>query len=111
MHNLLFDVGISVIAATLLGLVCHFLKQPIILGYILAGVVIGPQFGMEIVHDTHSIEIISEFGLLLLLFIIGLEINLKDLLSSGKQLLVTSIGQYPIGVLLGLVCFFSFSLP
>ncbi len=105
MHHLLHDIAIAVIAATVAGLLCHLLRQPIILGYVLAGVIVGPQFGVGLVDDIHSVEIISELGLVLLLFIIGLEINLRELLSSGRQLLVTSIGQYPICVLLGLLAF------
>ncbi|MCB0322642.1 MAG: cation:proton antiporter [Bdellovibrionales bacterium] len=111
MHNLLHDIAIAVIAATVAGLLCHLLRQPIILGYVLAGVVIGPQFGLGVVDDVHSVEIISELGLVLLLYIIGLEINLRQLISSGRQLLITSIGQYPICVILGLLVFSAFSLP
>jgi Kef-type K+ transport system membrane component KefB len=109
-HHLLHDIAFAVIAATVAGLLCHLFRQPIILGYVLAGVVIGPQFGIGIVDDIHSVEIISELGLILLLYIIGLEINLRQLLSSGRQLLVTSIGQYPICVILGLLTFYAFSV-
>lgn len=111
MHHLLHDIAFAVIAATVAGLLCHLLRQPIILGYVLAGVVIGPQFGIGLVEDIHSVEIISELGLVLLLYIIGLEINLRELISSGRQLLVTSIGQYPICVILGLVVFNAFAVP
>ena len=105
MHDLLHDISLAVIAATVAGLFCHTLKQPIILGYVLAGVLVGPVFGFGLINDVHSIEIISELGLILLLYIIGLEINLRQLVASGKQLLVGATAQYPIGAVLGLVFF------
>jgi len=107
MHNILHEIAFSLIAATLAGLCCHIFGQPIILGYVLAGVMIGSQFGLGLVADVHTIEILSELGLILLLFIIGLEINVRELLRSGKKLLVTACGQFPLGFLIGLG-FFAF---
>ncbi|NUN70461.1 MAG: cation:proton antiporter [Bacteroidetes bacterium] len=106
MHGLLYDIGIAVIASTVIGFITHKLKQPIILGYLVTGAIIGPQIGLGLVTDAESIEIISEIGLILLLFIIGLEMNPQKLLSSGRQLIVTGIGQFVLCVLLG-VAFFS----
>lgn len=100
-HHLLFDIGISVIAATLFGLVAHWLRQPILLGYLLAGTVVGHDIGFAVIQERDSIEVISEIGLVLLLFIIGLELNLKEILSSGRQLLVAGFGQFPLCVGLG----------
>ena len=105
MHQLLPDIGIAVLAATLLGLVAHWTRQPIILAYLVAGAVIGPKLGFGLVHDRESIETISEMGLILLLFIIGLEMNLKALLASGRQLLVAGFGQFPLCALLGVGLF------
>ena len=96
MHGLLDDIGVAVIAATFLGLIAHWLRQPIILGYLIAGAVVGPHMGLGLISDAHNIEMISEIGLVLLLFIIGLEMNLKELLRSGKQLLVAGFGQFLI---------------
>jgi len=105
-HGLLYDIGIAVIASTVIGFLTHKLKQPIILGYLVTGAIIGPQIGLGLVTDAESIEIISEIGLILLLFIIGLEMNPQKLLSSGRQLIVTGIGQFVLCVLLG-IGFFS----
>lgn len=106
MHGLLYDIGIAIIAATFVGFITHKLKQPIILGYLVTGAIIGPQIGLGLVSESESIEIISEIGLILLLFIIGLEMNPQKLLSSGKQLIITGVGQFVLCVLLG-VGFFS----
>lgn len=111
MHALLHDIAITFIAATVAGLLCHFLRQPVILGYVIAGVVLGPEFGFGLVHEIQSVEVISELGLILLLYIIGLEIDLRELASSGRQLLATSIGQYPLCVVLGWGFFSVVGLP
>src|SRR5215217_4685847 len=105
MHQLLPDIGVAILAATVMGLVAHWSRQPIILGYLLAGAAIGPKVGLALVHDKESIEVISEIGLILLLFIIGLEMNLKALLSSGRQLLVAGFGQFPLCALIGIGLF------
>ena len=108
MHGLIEDIGIVVVVATIIGLITHKLKQPIILGYLIAGVIVGPQIGPPLVIEPENIEIISEIGLILLLFIIGLELDLSSLITSGKRLAVVGIGQFVICVLLGLAVF-SFS--
>lgn len=105
MHQLLHDIGIVMLAATVLGLVAFWLKQPIILAYLITGALVGPQVGLGWVHERESIETISEIGLVLLLFVIGLEMNLKSLLASGRQLLVAGLGQFPMCALLGAVFF------
>ena len=105
MHGLLHDIGVAILAATGAGLLAHWLRQPIILGYLVAGALVGPKIGYGWVHDDQSIDIISEIGLILLLFIIGLELNLKALLASGRQLLLAGFGQFPLCVAMGLVLF------
>jgi len=105
MHHLLNDIGIAVLTATVLGLIAHWLRQPIILGYLIAGAFVGPQMGLGLIHDAESIEIISEIGLILLLFIIGLELDVKALFASGKQLLVAGFGQFLVCVAMGVALF------
>jgi Kef-type K+ transport system membrane component KefB len=92
-HALLPDIGIAILTATVVGLIAHALRQPIILGYLVAGAVVGP-LGLRWVHSAGSIEVISEIGLVLLLFIIGLEMNIKSILAAGRQLLVAGFGQF-----------------
>ena len=69
-YSLFYDVGIAVAAATILAVIFNLLKQPTILGYIAAGLLIGPVLG--IVKDTSVIGSFSEIGIALLIFIIGL---------------------------------------
>ena len=101
-HSLLSHIGVVFIIATAFAFIAKFLKQPLILAYLVAGVVIGPEIGFAWVHDEETIELISEIGLILLLFIIGLEIDLKKLFSAGQTVLITGIGQFLFCVGLGI---------
>jgi len=105
MHGILPQIGISLLAATALGFVFQYFKQPVILGYLVAGAMIGPEIGFKLVSEPDNIEVISEIGLILLLFIIGLEINPKRLISSGKQLVYSGIGQFILCSIMGVVFF------
>jgi Kef-type K+ transport system membrane component KefB len=102
MHGILPDIGIAVLAATALGFIFQLCRQPVILGYLVAGALIGPQIGLKLVSDPANIEVISEIGLILLLFIIGLELNPAKLISSGRKLVYAGIGQFIFCVLIGL---------
>jgi len=101
MHGILPEIGVAVLAATALGFLFQFFRQPVILGYLVAGAVIGPAIGFGFVSSAENIEVISEIGLILLLFIIGLELNPTKLLSSGRQLIYAGVGQFLLCVLIG----------
>ncbi|MBX7056709.1 MAG: cation:proton antiporter [Leptospirales bacterium] len=94
-------MGIALIVATIVGIVFHRLKQPMIVGYLLAGVIIGPEIGPPLIHNAENIHLMSEIGLIFLLFIIGLEMNPHSLLKAGRQLFVTGLAQFPISFLVG----------
>lgn len=105
-HAALFSgIGLSISVAAALALVAHRIKQPPLLAYLLAGVLIGPKIGLGLVSDPASIHTVSEIGLVLLLFIIGLELDLKKLLAAGRPVLVTGLLQFPLCVLLGMAFF------
>ena len=104
MHDLLYDIAISTIAAWTLGVVAQFARQPIILAYLAGGFLIGPS-GLGLVRSQDAIGTISELGLIFLLFMIGLEIDLKKVLSSGKVILFSATAQIIGGTLLGLLFF------
>ena len=94
--DLLTSIGFSIIVAAVLAFLARRLNQPLILGYILAGAVLGPHIGFHVVTDEQSIELIAEIGLILLLFLIGLEISLPRLLQAGRAITVTGLLQVPI---------------
>jgi Kef-type K+ transport system membrane component KefB len=103
--GLLSSIGICVGAAALLALVGWRFRQPLILAYLVTGVVIGPH-GLNFVTDQASIATVAEIGLILLLFIIGLEIDIKKLASAGPAVLLTGALQVPICIGLGLGFFY-----
>ena len=103
--SLLNNIGLCVIVAAALAFVANKLKQPALLAYLLAGVLIGPEIGFRLITDPEIIEVISEIGLVLLLFIIGLEMDLKKLRASGKPVIVTGLTQFLICAALGIPFF------
>src|ERR1700730_13835468 len=103
--DLLSSIGICVSAAALLALVGWRLRQPLILAYLVTGVIIGPN-GLKFVTDQARIAGVAEIGLILLLFIIGLEIDIKKLASAGPPVLLTGALQVPICIALGLGFFY-----
>ena len=78
MLELIHDLALSIVMAWLFGVGAFVARQPLILAYLVAGFVIGP-FGFKWVQSEQSINIIAELGLIFMLFMIGLEIDLKKL--------------------------------
>lgn len=103
--SLLNDIALSIIFATFFSHIARITKQPLILGYVAGGLLLGPNLGFGLVVNKESIELISEIGLILLLFIIGLEIDLKELARMGKSMFILGISQFVFCVLFGLVFF------
>jgi Kef-type K+ transport system membrane component KefB len=89
--DVLLSLGLIVCASALLVLVSRPLRVPTIILYIVAGLVLGPMTGLVAV--TEVIESISEVGIALLLFLVGMELNLDKIRSVGKVAVVAGIGQ------------------
>lgn len=104
MDELIGDITLCTLFAWVLGLLAHFSRQPLILAYLIAGFIIGP-FGMGWVKSQELIGIISELGLIFMLFMIGLEIDLKKIVRAGKVILFAAGGQLLGGCLLGILFF------
>ena len=97
MHaDLLTAIGVSIVAAATLALVARVVRQPLILGYIAGGALLGPHLGLGIITERAEVEVISEIGLIFLLFIIGLEINVPSLAQVGRAITVGGLLQFPI---------------
>ena len=105
--DLLSSIGISVGFAALIAAVTWRFKQPLIIAYLLTGVIIGPNIGLGFVSDQTSISTVAEIGLILLLFVIGLEIDIRKMASGGAAVLLTGALQVPLCIALGLVFFFA----
>ena len=99
--GLLSSIGICTGAAALIAAVTWRFKQPLIIAYLATGVIIGP-IGLKFVTDQGSISTVAEIGLILLLFVIGLEIDIRKMASGGAAVLLTGALQVPICIALGL---------
>ena len=104
MHDLLNDIALCVVVAWILAVLAKFARQPLIVAYLIAGVLVGPV-GFGWIANRDAIHTISELGLIFLLFMIGLEIDLHKVLTAGKAILITSLIQVLGGTLAGLLFF------
>lgn len=103
------DISIILIAGLLGGLIARQLKQPLILGYILVGIFLGPHFGLMPITSLHEIEKLAEIGVALLLFALGLEFSFRDLkpvravalIGGPIQIILTILFGYLLGQWLG----------
>ena len=89
-----FDLAVIVLIAAVLSLVAKFLKQPLILAYILAGVLVTYLGFLSIdIESTETFQVFSNLGIMFLLFLVGLEINYSSLRLVGKPSLIIGLGQ------------------
>jgi len=109
MHELIGDITLCILFAWVLGLAAQFLRQPSILAYLVAGFAIGP-FGAGWVKSQDSISVISELGLIFMLFMIGLEIDLKKIIRAGPVILIAGGVQLLGGAALGLIFFIAIGM-
>jgi len=103
------DIILIVVAAALMGMAAHRLKQPLVVAYIFAGIVLGPLTGGVLVADIHGVELLAEIGVDLLLFGLGLEFSFSRLkpvrtvalLGTPLQMGLTMALGFGVGKLLG----------
>ena len=98
--EILIEIGLIIIITTLIAGVIKLLKQPLIIGYILSGIVVGPYF-LNIIKSTGTIDMFSHMGIALLLFIVGLNLSPKVIKEVGKVSSITGIGQVIFTTLIG----------
>src|SRR3712207_6093768 len=95
------DIALILVAALAGGVVAQRLGMPLILGYILAGVLVGPNTGGPTVGEIHDIELLAEIGVALLLFTIGLHFSLDELAPVRRVALVGTAAQMALTVAFG----------
>ena len=103
---MIHDLGIIMLTAGVTSLVCKFLKQPVVLGYIVAGLLVGPYVcGSAWVHEEESVETWGQVGVIFLLFSLGLEFSFKKLVKMGSTAVIGCVsivvGMMTSGFLLG----------
>jgi len=92
--NVIYDLLVILAAGLIAGVVCKRLRVPMLIGYILVGVLIAAG-GLGLIREkSHDIEQLAEAGVFLLLFAIGLEFSLDELLGLGRHLLVGAASRW-----------------
>ena len=90
-HSLIVDLTLITIYAGITTLLCKKFKQPIVLGYVLAGIFAGPYFDLlPTVRDKEDLTLWADIGVIFLLFGLGLEFSFKKMLNVGKPPMPTS---------------------
>lgn len=88
---LVHDLALILAVAGAVAILCRLLKQPIVLGYLIAGILVGPHFTLlPTVADTANIKIWAELGVIFLLFVLGLEFSFRKLFLVGRPSLIAA---------------------
>ncbi|UVL78534.1 cation:proton antiporter [Pseudomonas putida] len=104
MHAISFiqDLAVIMMVAGVVTIVFHRLKQPVVLGYIVAGFIIGPHtppFGL--IHDEETIKILAELGVIFLMFCLGLEFSLRKLFKVGATAFIAAFLEIVLMIWIG----------
>ncbi len=107
----LLELAIVVLIAAFLGILARTLRQPIILAYLVTGVIIG-YFGLFNLRDQATFQIFADLGIMFLLFLVGLEINYTSLRLVGRSALIIGVSQviFTTGIGFLIARLFDFSL-
>ena len=95
LHHLIKDLIVLLLVSLPINIVFHKIKLPSVMGYLIAGVLIGP-YGLKLISDIPSVKELAEIGVVLLLFVIGLEFSLGRLLKNLAS--VIGVGGLQIGL-------------
>jgi monovalent cation:H+ antiporter-2, CPA2 family len=102
-HEFLTTLAIVLCVAAVTTVVFQRLRQPVVLGYILAGLIVGPHVPIPLVADSDIIRTLSEIGVILLMFSLGLEFSLHKLVKAGPSTVLTAIIETSIMISLGYI--------
>lgn len=101
LDSIIFELSVIIVGAAVLGTLFLYAKQPIIVAYIALGIAVGPS-GLELINETEHIEQISHLGIVLLLFLIGLNLQPAKLMGLFRE---TSLLTLATSILFGFVAF------
>ena len=101
MHEFLRSLTVVLAVAAITTVVFQRLRQPVVLGYIIAGLIVGPHVPVPIVADPGVIQTLSELGVILLMFSLGLEFHLAKLIRVGPAAGFTAVVQSSLMAWLG----------
>ena len=101
MQSVFFEIGFIVVLATFLGAISRRFRQPLFLAYLATGMIV-KALGLNVLSDGETLSILAEFGIAFLLFIVGLELNPKEIKEMGKPALIIGGGEVLAVTVLGL---------
>jgi Kef-type K+ transport system membrane component KefB len=102
--EIFIEIGIIIFIATIVSLLMRFLKQPLVIGYILTGILVGPYL-LNLVQSSDYIELFSKFGIAILLFIVGINLKPDVIREVGKISLFVGLGQIIFTSIIGFFIF------
>lgn len=103
---LLQDILVLLIFSVVIVFILQRLKLPSIIGFLITGIIIGP-YGFSIINAVEQVEILSEIGVILLLFVIGMELSLKQLVSIKKTVFIGGFLQVALTILVTSLMYYS----
>ncbi len=101
-NQVFVEISILIAIAAAISVFMRILRQPLIIGYILSGILVGPAV-FNLINNTNTIEMLGKFGIVLLLFIVGLGLNPKTIKELGKASFITGVGEVIIATLVGFI--------
>jgi len=98
--TIFLELSLILVVAALISLLMRVMKQPLMVGYIATGVILGPYF-FNVLKSSSELEVFSKIGITILLFIVGLTLNPDIIKEVGKASLLTGIGQIIVTSVIG----------
>lgn len=91
-NNQFYEFALIIFLATIAGAIGRVLRQPLIVSFIAVGILVGPSV-LNILNSEHEIDLLAEMGIAILLFVVGLKLDINLIKSTGKVALMTGLGQ------------------
>jgi Kef-type K+ transport system membrane component KefB len=105
--DLFVQISLIIVLTTIIAGLMRLIKQPLIIGHIITGLIIGPHF-LNLLYDTQSIEIFSKIGISILLFIVGISLSPKIIKDVGKTSVTIGICQVMFTTVAGFILSLAF---
>jgi Kef-type K+ transport system membrane component KefB len=101
-ENIFNVLSLVIVVGAIISFIMRLIRQPLIIGYILTGIIVGPSV-LNLINNDQTIEVFASIGIALLLFIIGLGLNPKVIREVGKVAFVTGLSQIILTTFFGLL--------
>jgi Kef-type K+ transport system membrane component KefB len=106
LHHIFTEFSVLLIISAFAGMLSLWLKQPVLIAYIVVGILVGPAgFGLVSAHD--QIDLLAQVGVVVLLFVVGLKLDLQHIRHIGPVALATGLGQLTFTIIFGFILTFA----